>query len=856
LLHYRLTEKIGEGGMGVVWKAVDTRLDRDVAVKVLPDTVAGDPERLARFEREAKSVATLAHPNILAVYDFGRDGDTTYMVTELLDGESLGERLREGALPPRKTTELARQVARGLAAAHAKGVVHRDIKPDNIYVTREGRAKILDFGLASLATTDDLASQPDDTPTRTSLTMPGRVVGTTDYMSPEQVRGDAVDHRSDIFSFGVVLIEMLSGKRAFHRETAAETMAAILRDEPSVSSDIPLALERVARRCVEKREEERFQSASDLAFAVESALGTTTSLDVTPAEDVAPAATGRRGVGIVAVVVIALLAIGAGFLGGRLVDTEAPAPVRFRQITFEHGRVSSAAYAPDLQTFVFTADWGRGGLRLYTVQDRSWENRDLQVEDAEVLSISSLGELALLLRPRVELGMMSTGTLARMPLEGGAPRELLSEVLSADWDPSGENLAVARLDRGVATLEYPPGNVLLQNPGWIQNVQFSPDGKTIAFQDHPLLGDDQGRLKLTDLQGNVRSLTGSWLTIAGVDWTPDGEELLFAASDEAGSGRLIYAVDLDGNLREVVRAPGDLVLFDVSPDGEALIKRANQISAINGKPPGATEEVALEWRDWSYPDVLAPDGKTLFFTEQGISMTEAYKVAMRSTSGGPITVLGEGEPLGLSPDETRVLAQTIHRDGPPLVIYPTGVGQVEQLRIPQFVGEFGDWTADGRRLFLLGSLSEAAMRGYLFNLETQELQEVPPARPDFKGVRFHRELGLVLARDAGGPLALYSIDGDPVEQPEALAEVGPDWFPAGWSRDGRSIHLVRDVASGPAPVVTLDLDTGEMRPRYELWPRNASGLTAIGPVHVSPDGDAYVYRYRKETSTLYVAEGF
>jgi serine/threonine protein kinase len=279
LLHYRLIEKIGEGGMGLVWKAVDTTLDREVAIKILPDTVAGRPDRLARFEREAKAVAALAHPNILAVYDFGREGETTYMVTELLVGSSLRERLTEGPLPPRSAAELARQVARGLAAAHEKGFVHRDLKPENVFVTSEGRAKILDFGLAA-STAAGRGADPSSThtPTETELTAPGSVMGTVDYMSPEQVRGETVDHRSDIFSFGTLLYEMLTATRPFRRDTGAETMTAVLREDPSPTGSeshpqISPALERVVLRCLEKQPGERFQSSSDLAFAVDNALG-------------------------------------------------------------------------------------------------------------------------------------------------------------------------------------------------------------------------------------------------------------------------------------------------------------------------------------------------------------------------------------------------------------------------------------------------------------------------------------------------------------------------------------------------------------------------------------------------------
>jgi len=272
LSHYRILEKIGEGGMGVVYRAHDERLDRDVAVKVLPASVAQDPERIARFEREAKAVARLEHPNILAIYDFGTDQDVTYSVTELLEGETLRERLEGGALGWRKAAEIGASIADGLAAAHGAGIIHRDLKPDNIFITSDGRVKILDFGLAR----DVTAAAPDEThsPTVSRYTDPGAVMGTAGYMSPEQVRGEPADARSDIFALGSMLYEMVSGRRAFVRDTAAETMTAILREEPEepAATDTAAApeLQRIITRCLEKNPEERFQSARDLAFDLRS----------------------------------------------------------------------------------------------------------------------------------------------------------------------------------------------------------------------------------------------------------------------------------------------------------------------------------------------------------------------------------------------------------------------------------------------------------------------------------------------------------------------------------------------------------------------------------------------------------
>jgi eukaryotic-like serine/threonine-protein kinase len=267
---YEIQSPLGTGGMGEVYRARDARLNRDVAIKVLPAAFASDPERLRRFQQEAEAVAALNHPNILAIHDFGEYKGSPYIVTEFLEGETLRERL--GAMPVRKAIESSEQIACGLAAAHDKGIVHRDLKPENIFITRDGRVKILDFGLAKL-------TRPESSSDSATLALqadPGMVLGTVGYMSPEQVKGQNADHRSDLFSFGAILYEMLSGKRAFHRETSIETMNAILKEDPpefTAMNRVPPLLERIVGHCLEKNPEERFQSARDVAFALGSLSG-------------------------------------------------------------------------------------------------------------------------------------------------------------------------------------------------------------------------------------------------------------------------------------------------------------------------------------------------------------------------------------------------------------------------------------------------------------------------------------------------------------------------------------------------------------------------------------------------------
>src|SRR3989449_9431593 len=277
---YEIRAQIGEGGMGEVYRARDTKLGRDVAIKVLPAAFSADAERLRRFEQEAQAAGALNHPNILVIFHIGTHGGAPYIVSELLEGETLRDRMAGAALPQRKALDYALQIARGLAAAHEKGIVHRDLKPDNVFITSNGRVKILDFGLAKLTGPPDGAESQTEVPTRKVNTDPGTVMGTVGYMSPEQLKGQRVDHRSDIFSFGAVLYEMLSGKRAFRGDSMAETMSAILREDPPDLSEtnktVSPALERVVRHCLEKNPAERFHSARDLAFAIESLSGSAT----------------------------------------------------------------------------------------------------------------------------------------------------------------------------------------------------------------------------------------------------------------------------------------------------------------------------------------------------------------------------------------------------------------------------------------------------------------------------------------------------------------------------------------------------------------------------------------------------
>src|ERR1022692_3484769 len=433
---YEIVSPLGAGGMGEVYRARDPRLKREVAIKVLPQAFSLDADRLHRFEQEALATAALNHPNILAVFDIGTNEGSPWVVSELLEGETLRERLRSGAIAVRKTLDYALQIAHGLAAAHEKGIIHRDLKPENLFLTKDGRVKILDFGLAKLTQAD--SGDHTSLPTMTHATEAGVVLGTAGYMSPEQVRGTAVDARSDIFSFGAILYEMISGKRAFHRDTPADTMSAILKEDPpelnETNRNVSPALERIVQHCLEKNPEARFHSASDIAFDLEhlSGLSGSGARTAMAGSGSFPKVEAKRRVplAVAAVLVIASAIYALGWWMGKVgVHTSQP---EYQQITFRTGSIGNARFAPD-GGIIYSASWEGGDRQLYLSRTDDPGSRELGLKDAELLSISKGGEMAIRLNTVTHGGYARSGTLARVPLSGGTPREVLENVGDADW---------------------------------------------------------------------------------------------------------------------------------------------------------------------------------------------------------------------------------------------------------------------------------------------------------------------------------------------------------------------------------------------------------------------------------------
>ena len=492
---YEILAPIGAGGMGEVYRAKDPRLGREVAIKVLPASFSADADRLRRFEQEARAAGVLNHPNITAVHDIGTHEDAPYVVQELLEGETLRSVLLGGRLSQRKTIDYSLQIVHGLAAAHEKGIVHRDLKPENIFVTNDGRVKILDFGLAKLTHTEE-RGQATNLPTATAGTEPGVVMGTLGYMSPEQVRGKPADARSDIFSFGAILYEMLSGKRAFQGDSAADTMSAILKEDPPdlsiTNRNVPPGLERIVRHCLEKNPEQRFHSAHDVAFDLEALSGLSTPR-LEPSKSRFQARLPSRLVGAA---LFATLAV--GLFGGRLIwRTSTESHPTFHRLTFRRGLIESARFAHEGHTIIYSASWdGARKPELFSTRVESPESLRLALPGGMVEAISRTGEMLVLNPLHYSVGYARTGTLSQAPLSSSASRELLEDVASAAWSPDGANLAVVRAPRWRYRLEFPVGKVLYETTGYLSHPRVSPKGDAIAFLDHPIFGDDRGSNRL------------------------------------------------------------------------------------------------------------------------------------------------------------------------------------------------------------------------------------------------------------------------------------------------------------------------------------------------------------------------
>ena len=706
LRHYRIDAKLGAGGMGVVYRALDSHLDRPVAIKVLPIAALGNADRRARFAQEAKSASALTHRNIITIYDIDTgqvDGQPVdFIAMEYVSGKTLDKLIGRKGLRMNEALRYAVQIADGLAAAHGAGIIHRDLKPANIIVNEQGEVKILDFGLAKLSEPEpDAHALTQSVHLDTILqTEAGTIIGTVAYMSPEQADGHKVDERSDIFSFGAVLYEMITGRRAFSGDSKLSTLASVLHKEPaplSQSDQVPQEVEKIIARCLRKDPQRRWQSMADLKVALEDVLEEFDSSKISIHPDMIRPRTRQRGLPAMfwmALIVVALA--GGAYLGSQLL--KAPQPT-YERLTYRRGNVAGARFSTDGQTVLFSAQWASEPIGIFSMRPGSRESRPLDLPPGRILSISSTGEIAILLK---SAATGAPGTLAQVPFSGGAPRDLLENVNDADWSPDGGSLAVSHTVGSRNRIEYPIGTVLSESSGRPpMNLRLSPKGDLLAYFEYDNAVGDYA-VTVIDPHGSKRILSPGWTATAGLAWSQKGDEIWFGGVKTGGEPAL-RAVTLTGKERTVAETPAWMTLQDITRDGRVLVNAEDSRIGILGFGPEQKEERDLSWFDASRVYDISPDGKQILFVEMSYGPARNTAIYLRKTDGSPAIRLGDGNRPMLSPDGKQVAC--IFKDGPrtTLTLLPTGAGEMRKFPPHGVTYESVEWFPDGQKLLLTGS---------------------------------------------------------------------------------------------------------------------------------------------------------
>ena len=867
---FEIVGPLGSGGMGVVWRARDPRLGRDVAVKVLPEQLARDPDRLARLRREAQVLAQLHHPAICSIFGLEEGEGLHALVLELVEGPTLEDRIAVGPIPFAEAVPIARDVASALEAAHEKGIVHRDLKPANVKLPPGGGAKVLDFGLAKAillpSGSDPGSSRGPTSPEALSAlrtaaagvgpqTEPGLVVGTAAYMSPEQARGKPVDRRTDIWAFGVLLYEMLAGERLFAAETPMDVLLSVVSGEVDLSGlppRTPAPLRELVSRCLRHDARARLQDIGDARIVLEE-LGAPGALSsaATAARASAPRGTGgasRRT--LLATAAVAAGAVGlATFLGFRLArPTASPS---YEQLTFRRGTIHAARFSPAADAAVYGAGWEGNGVEVFESRRGSPETRALLGRPSNLLSVSQAGEMAVLL---LHGRAWARGTLARAPLVGGAPRELLEGAEWADWAPAGDRLAVVRTIPGGRRLEFPIGKPVAETTGWFSHPRVSPSGEAVAWLFHPVPGDNGGSVEIGDAKGR-RTLSAGWKAVWGLAFSPDGDEVLFSAS-ERETARSIWAVDLKGRRRLVASLPLRMTLHDVARDGSMLLTHDLLRRSTFVLAPGETRERDLSWLDYTNAKDLSDDGATLLFSEDGEGGGAAYAVYARGTDGSPAVRLGDGRATALSPDGRWALAVLAGEDrSPRLVALPTGPGERRMLPTGRLARiDWATFLPGGRTVLVAGSEPGQPVRLFLQDFDGRQKPRAVGGdglTAVYGALAVSPDGAIVAAPGPEEKTWLYPLDGG---APVPLAGAEPREVPIRFSADGRFVwvYAPREL---PTWIVKVDRTTGDRERWREIQPQDPAGILSVTRVRMTPDGRAYAYTFSRILSDLFVAKG-
>jgi serine/threonine protein kinase len=864
---YEVLSELGSGGMGTVYLAQDARLGRKIALKLLPSQFTNDKERLRRFQQEARAASALNHPNILTVHEVEQKAGLHYIATEFVDGVTLRQHMNNRRMNLGEVLDVATQVASALQAAHAAGIAHRDIKPENVMVRSDGYVKVLDFGLAKL-TENEFAPA-------TRETNPGVVMGTPRYMSPEQARGLDVDLRTDIFSLGTVIYEMVSGKVPFDGETTSDIIAAIIKDEPELMSlsvpELPSEFEEVVNKALAKDLGSRYQTIAEFSLELQrlkegvqlNALVHSTSEGSTrrqtayrpgstdplgqqktdpPSTNVSTGWVMPAGLGLV--LVIAMVTVVS--LNRRGKSPPSDARQNTRQLTNRDGFISASRFAPDGKGIIYSAGFEGKPVELFFTDVEGSESRSAGVQPAALKSVSRTGKIAVLFDFELNWSDGFNGTLAILPAEGGKPEVVMEGVDDAAFAPDGNTLAIVRSIMGEQQLEYPAGHVLYRSTGWMSYPRFSRNGDKIAFFEHPL-GDFSGSVAVFDLASQKKTdISTDWKSLKGLAWNPKTEEIWFGGS-RIGKKLSINAVSLSGQLRmnlydvPVIGARID----DISDDGTMLINQGSNHSTMMVLDGKSVREVESQFA-WTTSADLSADGKKLLYYEWGwetSAASEGNSVYLRKLDSNERSQLGPGKALALSPDGNWALAlQTTPQ--PQLVLLSTSGGQ------PKFLPNRGmkeyhyaSFFPDGLQILFTGveARENAAIRSFVQDVNTGEVH--PLTEEWTTALRVSPDGKSVITLQPDRTYYIQPLNGGEASPIPGL-ESGDE--PIQWSDDGSAVFV-----HGPEEFATriyhVNLATGNRREWKTIDPPNKVGLVGLelnpGGILITPDGKVSVYTY-------------
>ena len=838
---YRIERELGAGGMATVYLAEDLKHNRKVAVKVLKPELAV-AIGAERFLAEIKTTANLQHPHILALHDSGEVNGTVFYVMPFVEGESLRDRLdREKQLPIDDSLRIANEVADALQYAHEHGVIHRDIKPENILLQR-GHAVVADFGIALAASKTGGAR----------MTETGMSLGTPTYMSPEQAMGSReVDARTDIYSLGCVLYEMLIGEPPFVGPTAQSIVAKVITETPkSLTAQrhtVPPHVDATVQKALEKLPADRFASAAAFAESLRDGGSSLRASGHRSAQAGVSRSTSssllRWGA---AALVSAVLIAGAYAVGRRSSPGDKTAGLSMEQLTYQKQAIFSARFTSNGEVVYSAAAMG-SSPQIYLLTSAYPQPRAVSDSATNLLAVSKNDEMAVLVGATLTHHRVFIGTLARMPVSGGMPREVMASVHDADWSPDGTQLAVAHDVNGKDRLEYPIGTTLYESPGQLSDVRVSFDGQHVAFTEHPEKGDDRGAVGVVDLKGNHKILTPQYLAIEGLAWTTGDKSIAYGESTNSGIQR-VDEVTLDGKVSTGLPGVGDAVIQDIAPDGRRLILRTDTFNRLWSRRAGDSAPKDLSWLDITFFPILSGDGSLLVFGDGSSISGENYAVMLRRTDGSAAVRLGEGGDYALSRDNKWVLS-ALPSVPVKLMMYPTGAGTARRVDNGEFVGlAAASFLGDGSRVVVCGNEPKHAVRCYVRSISGGTFKPITPegvsgavASPDGESI---------VAATSNGYRQFSISTGASQEVPGIAA----DDQVLRYSPDGRFLWT-RKPKVQPVHVEQIDIKTGSRSALLPDFSPPRAGVFIVPSLALADDPHSYAYIEREGASYLFVLKG-